>query len=291
MRLLYSFICSYLNFTFKAVSGSILPGIIILFIISAVPYCSSPEIKKSADLRFVLINNTRGESPYAGLGPKIKPVIKKINEDNPVFLMHLGGMICGGADWLGVARADIEKQYAEMYSAISGLLPIFYTVKGRTEIFNNSSDIYIKYTGKKEYYSFNYGNIHFLVLDSTGEKGMQQSQKDWIKKDLEQAEYSPAIFVFVHDPLFIPLNLKYNGIESFKDADLLHKFFQKHRVKAVFSVSHPVYFKKDIDGVLYINAACGGFNLKDFNQGYYQYYIVDYRNMELRITPKYVSLK
>jgi hypothetical protein len=253
--------------------------------------CSSPDIKKNESIRFALINNTRGESPYSGLGPKIKPVIKKINDDNPVFLVHLGGIICGGTDWLGIAKIDVEKQYAEINSVISALLPIFYTVKGRTEIYNNSSDHYVKYSGKKEYYSFNYGTLHFLVLDSTGERTMSQTQKDWIKKDLEQAKYSSDIFVFIHDPVFVHIKFKSLGIESCKDSNLLHQYFTQYHVKAVFSGSYPVYFKSDIDGVLYVNAGCGGFNIKDFNQGYCQYYIADYKNGELTITPRYVTLK
>jgi hypothetical protein len=264
---------------------------IFLLILCILISCSSPDIKKSENIHFALINNTKGESPYSGLGPKIKPLIKKINEDNPVLLIHLGGMICGGADWLGIAKINIDKQYSEMNAELSGLLPIFYTVKGRTEIYNNSSDHYIKYTGKKEYYSFNYGSLHFIVLDSTGENGMPQTQKDWLKKDLENAKYSSAIFVFVYDPVFVPFNLKYIAIETCRDADLLHQYFTEFHVKAVFSGSYPVYFSNSIDGVLYINAGCGGFNQKDFNLGYSQYYIADYKNGELTITPKYVTLK
>jgi hypothetical protein len=276
MRLFNSLLCSKTAF------------LCILFIPL---FCSAPDIKKSDSIRFALINNTRGESPYSGLGPKIKPVIKKINDENPVILAHLGGMICGGADWIGIAKIDIERQYSEIYAVISALLPIFYTVKGRTEIYNNSSDHYIKYSGKKEYYSFNYGNLHFLVLDSSGERSMSQAQKDWIKKDLEQAKNSAAIFVFAYDPVFVPVKFKSPGIESCKDAGLLHYYFTQYNVKAVFSGSTPVYFKSDIDGVLYINAGCGGFNIIDFNQGYTQYYIADYKNGELTVIPRYVTLK
>jgi hypothetical protein len=253
--------------------------------------CSASGIKKNENIRFALINNTRAESPYSGLGPKVNPVIKRINEDNPVFLAHLGVMVCAGADWLGISKIDLERQYTELYSELSRLSPIFYTVKTEADLFNNSTEYYIKYTGKKEYYSYNYGDLHFLALDSTGNRSMAKEQLDWIKKDLEQANNSQAIFVFIHNPIFVPAKYKSAGIELCKDFDLLHKYFLQHHVKAVFSGSSAVYFKAEQDGVLYINAGCGGFNANEFSKGYYQYYIIDYKNGELNVQPRYVSQK
>jgi hypothetical protein len=253
--------------------------------------CSTEKIKNNENIRFALINNTLGESPYSGLGPKVKPVIKKINDENPVFLAHLGSMVCGGAEWYGITKIDIERQYSDLYSEISALLPIFYTVKGEPDLFNNSSDYYMKYSGKKEYYSFNYGNLHFLVLDSTGKKSMSLEQKEWIKKDLRQTKNSGAIFVFIHDPLFFPVKFKSSEIEICKDFDLLHQYFTQYHIKAVFSGYRSIYFKMEVDGVLYINAGCGGFNANDLLNGYYQYYIADYKNGELNVQPRYVSIK
>jgi hypothetical protein len=253
--------------------------------------CSASGIKKNENIRFALINNTRAESPYSGLGPKVNTVIKRINEDNPVFLAHLGVMVCVGADWLGISNSDLERQYAELYSELSRLSPIFYTVKTESDLFNNSTEYYKKYTGKKEYYSYNYGDLHFLALDSAGNRSMAKEQMDWIKKDLEQAKNSQAIFVFIHNPIFVPAKYKSTGMELCKDFDLLHKYFLQYHVKAVFSGSSAVYFKAEQDGVLYINAGCGGFNANEFSKGYYQYYIIDYKNGELNVQPRYVSQK
>lgn len=253
--------------------------------------CSTTVKKENENIRFALINNTRGESPYSGLGPKVKPVIKKINDDNPVFLAHLGGMVCGGSEWLGITKIDIERQYKEIYSNLSALLPIFYTVLGNSDLFNNSSDYYMKYSGKKEYYSFNYGDLHFIVIDSTGQQSMFRKQMDWIKKDLKESRNSQAVFVFIHNPLFIPVKFKSSGIEVCKDFNLLHKYFSQYHVKAVFSGSTSIYFKMEVDGILYINAGCGGYSANDFNKGYYQYYIIDYRNGELAVLPRYVGIR
>ena len=263
----------------------------VFLVLSAFFSCSSSNVKKAGSIHFALISNTMGESPYSGLGPKIKLVIKRINDNNPVFLMHLGGMVCAGENWIGIPGIDIERQYREFYSELTELSPIFYTVRAEPDISGNSSGFYKKYTGKKDYYSYNYGNMHFLVLASSAEQPVGKEQVDWIKKDLNQTKNSQAVFVFIHDPLFVPARYRASGIETCMDSDILHKIFTQFSVKAVFSGSAASYFQSEIDGISYINVGCGGFNVNDFNNGYYQYYIADYVNGELKITPGYVSLR
>ena len=264
----------------------------VAFLILGVLFsCSSSNVKKAENIRFALIGNTMGESPYSGLGPKMKLVVQKINEDNPVFLTHLGGMVCAGERWVGIPGIDIEKQYAELYSELSKLSPVFYAVRAEQDLINNSTEYYKKYTEKKDYYSFNYGSIHFLVLASSAGQPVSREQLNWIKKDLIQTKNSQAVFVFIHDPLFIPAKYKNIGINTCGDAESLHEIFTQFRVKAVFSGSTSQYFQSEIDGILYINAGCGGFNAKEYYNGYYQYYVADYVNSELKITPRYVSLK
>ncbi|MFH0976330.1 MAG: hypothetical protein V1874_11165 [Spirochaetota bacterium] len=252
--------------------------------------CSNARVKKNDNIQFAIINNTRGESPYSGLGPKVLPVLKQIKDENPVFLIHLGGIICGGENWYGVSKADVDRQYLEIFSIILKVLPNFYTVKSETELLNTSSEYYSKYSGKKDYYSFNCGNSHFIVLDST-QKTISDKQKEWLKNDLEETGNLQDIFVFISDPIFIPNQYKYLNLQICKGHELLHKHFAKHRVKAVFSGSGSVYFKSDIDGVSYINTGCGGFNKIDYNNGYCQYYVAEFKNGALRVYPKYSGIK
>jgi hypothetical protein len=263
---------------------------VFLCTVSITVSCSNTQVKNNENMQFAIINNTQGESPYSGMSTKIYSTFKQINDENPVFLIHLGGIICGGEKWYGVSKVDIDRQYMDIFSMIIKIIPIFYTVKGETDLFNNSSEYYFKYSGKNDYYSFNCGNVHFIVLDST-QKTISDKQKDWLRNDLEEAMNSQAIFVFINDPLFIPMQYKYLNLKNCRDYEVLHKYFTKHHVKAVFSGNNQIYFKNDIDGISYINAGCGGFNKIDFNNGYCQYYIADYKNGTLRIYPKYVSVK
>ncbi len=251
--------------------------------------CTKSYINKNENLRFAIISNTRAQSPYSGLEQRLHLAIRQIEEENPVFLLHLGCMICAGTEWQGITKSDMERQYKEFYSLISGLFPIFYTVKAGSDLINNSSDHYHKYSNKKDYYSFNYGNLHFLVLDSSSDT-VKKEQLDWIIKDLKYYKNSAGIFVFIHDPIFIPEKNKLTEpIIQYKDNELLHKYFKKYPVKTVFSGSHPIFFKSDKDGISYINTGCGGYNKEDISKGYAQYYMAEYNNGVLLVRPKYLN--
>ncbi len=56
-------------------------------------------------------------------------------------------------------------------------------------------------SGTEHYYSFNYGNIHYIVLDSE-ESGRDQGDRmlRWLKKDLKATEQSWIIVAFHHPP-------------------------------------------------------------------------------------------
>jgi len=267
--------------------------IILLHIFIVIISCAELKNKPNESLRFAIISNTYGESPYSGLSPLIDAAIKQINGDNPVFLMHLGGIVCAGAEWHGISEIDINRQFREFYSSTARLMPILYAVKGCSDIYNNSSDLYNKYSGRKDYYSFNYGSLHFIVVDSAEISGsLSERQKNWIINDLEQSKDSRAIFVFIHNPLFAPTGYRATDYEvKLQNYIILHEYFKRYKVKAVFSGMETAFFKLNIDGIYYINAGCGGFNKIDFYKGYYQYYVVDYKNGELQVLPKYVTNK
>jgi hypothetical protein len=203
--------------------------------------------------------------------------------------VHLGGIVCAGEGWQGITGTDIERQYKDFFSSFAGLSPIFYTVKAGSDLLNNSSDYYNKYTGRKDFYSFNYGNLHFIILDSTG-SSLKKEQTDWLLIDLKRYKNSAAIFVFLNDPVYIPEKIiSQISAMQLKERDVLHKYFIKYPVKAVFSGSFQIFFKSEIDGITYINTGCGGFNKDEIAKGYAQYYMAEYNNGILLVHPKYLN--
>ena len=256
--------------------------------------CITSNTKHASELYFAVISNTYADSPYADFSPRLQNSIESINKDNPIFLIHLGGLVCGGLKWMGITEADLNRQYNNALKCFSELSPIFYTVKGKSDLLNTSSVIYERYTKRKSYYSFNYGDLHFIVLDSTEGNGrIYPDQRKWLIEDLKKNKNSGTIYVFINSVLFLPE--KYSSFEEYrlKDYKLLHKYFTEYNIKAVFSGDLPFYFKYDVDGISYINTGCCGFNNNedDIPKDCIQYYIVEINKGYLDIKPRYVSCR
>ncbi len=74
------------------------------------------------------------------------------------------------------------------------------------DTYNDSADLYRKHLRREPYYSFNYGSVHFIVLDTTdpGPGTISAVQRAWLEADLEQYRYAPAIFALTHHSLLPP---------------------------------------------------------------------------------------
>ena len=103
-------------------------------------------------------------------------------------------------------------------------------------------------------YSFDYGNAHFVILDSqVGEQAhfvpdMLEQQRQWLDKDLA-ATTQPWKFVFMHRPLY---GNKANGILAHL-REAFEPIFEKHRVDAVFTAHDHVYARTwPMKGIVHI---------------------------------------
>jgi hypothetical protein len=255
--------------------------------------CSEPVKRENPGLRFALISNTFSDSPYNGPEREVAYVINNINEDNPLFLVHLGGLVCGGNKWQGVSSSNIRRQYKEIFSVFSALSPILYSVKCESELFHGEEEYYVKYSKRKPYYSFYYGHINFLVIDSAyGVSGTSISAEElqWMKKELEYSRSSEAVMIFMCNPLFVPE--KYASFDSVircGNYEALHKIFREYKVKAVFSGSGAKYFRMNVDGIDYINTGCSGFGQGRLSRYSYQYYLIDYKSGDISVIPRHVK--
>lgn len=262
-----------------------------LFFICVFSSCLNSNIKRETELRFAVITNTHADSPYAELSPKLQLAIDSINRDNPVFLVHLGGIVCGGSEWMGITESDIKRQYKKAFEQFSGLSPILYSVIGESDLLNTSSGFYEKYTKHGTYYSFNYGDLHFIVLDSTETDGfISPSQKNWLIEDLKKYRDSSSVFIFINSVLYFPE--QYGSFKKYrcKDYKMLHKHFTESKVKAVFSGNLPFYFIYDYEGISYINTGSCGFNKSNFSKDCIQYYIINLERDNLKVSSRYIGL-
>jgi len=117
-------------------------------------------------------------------------------------------------------------------------IPFFHTMGNHDNEMEAAGDYYkcIKYTQNlsPDYYSFNLGKIHYIVLDNMDFTGVEPGQDnrskyaknytaeqlEWLKQDLSYVDKSTPVFVTSHEPLTRPKGLNWEEILNGKDADL-----------------------------------------------------------------------
>lgn len=158
---------------------------------------------------------------------------------------------------------NCAKQLRRWKSAASPLFPDIYGVRGNHDlvspdiwqsIFNppaNGPSGYIGWT-----YSFDYGNSHFIVLDTSRvyQHLINSNQRDWLEQDLA-ANTKENVFVFFHEPAF-PVGHK---IGKSLDADpgnrnALWEILDSYNVTAVFSGHEHIYSRKKINSSVFSGA-------------------------------------
>lgn len=253
--------------------------------------CSSGMKRSPNSLRFALTGNTYPVSPFKLPSEKIRSVFNAINQDNPVFLVHLGDIIFGGHDWMGMSTDEFTRQFNQFSRYASVLKSILYTVRGEKDFFNDSPELYYKYTKRQGSYSFNYGKIHFVVLDTNGTppERIGNAQLKWMRKDLRSYQNASAIFIFAHN-VFCKKGSRDSdpGRFIYKEYKELHALLREYPVKAVFSGHDDDFQQVKIDGISYITAGCGSFNSSGKYQKDNNYYIVDYFMGKITILHKKV---
>ena len=87
----------------------------------------------------------------------------------------------------------------------------------------------------KQYYSFNKGNVFFLVMSTQDSYSENSQQFNFVKQELEKASKDPNIdwiVVYYHKPIYTS-STKHAGLTSFRD--IYHPLFDQYKVDLVLS--------------------------------------------------------
>lgn len=216
-------------------------------------------------IQFAILGDSRdGEKVFTQL-------IQKILKREPRFIIHLGDMI---------SRPN-EKEWKGFFEISKAIDIPFFPVVGNHEVADTTrgEEIYRKQfilPEEKTYYAFQTGGALFVILDS--EKGKRKITDDqwlWLK-DILSSSNAPLKMVFIHRPLFPPVDSLKLGkaMDKYPLArDDLHQLFVKTKVKAVFQGDDHRYDRMVKDQILYIVTGGGGapiYALKD-RGGYFHY--------------------
>jgi Icc protein len=200
------------------------------------------------NFRFAVVGDRTGEA-QPGVYER---VWREVDRVHPDFVINAGDVIEGQND----ATADAEWRAAraiwQRYR-----YPLFFT-PGNHDIWSATSErLYEKYTGRPPFYSFNYQDAHFTVLDNSRSENLSDAQMKFLEQDLEQnREHNPK-FVFFHRPALWLIPLKFQSGEF-----ALHQLAHKYRVAVVVSGHTHQFLRLERDGVVYLNAGSSGGHLR-----------------------------
>jgi len=249
--------------------------LLILLLISSPVYAASiREVIKNIErvqsiappFYFAVIGDSRdGEKVYTQL-------IQRILERKPNLIVHLGDMI----------TKPREKEWKAFFEISKTIDLPFFPVIGNHETGNTrlGEEMYRKQfhlPEGKTYYAFQAGGGLFIILDS--EKGRGRIIDDqwlWLENLLSTSK-ERFKFVFLHRPLFPPMDSLKTGKAMDKypsDRDELHQLFSRTGVTAVFTADDHRYDRREKDKIPYFITGGGGAPIYTFkDQGGYFHYV------------------
>ncbi len=209
------------------------------------------------DFHFAVLSDRSG-----GVNQKaFDMVVEDIQQLHPDFVVTVGDL----------SSNALETHYKQAMDTVNILdMPVYFTPGNNDIVDEKSRQMFTRYTGNKPYYSFDYQNTHFIILDNSTVESyaeMGKKQKKWLERDLFESRNFENIFVFIHKPFWA------NRIAKNKK-DKMHSLFKKYGVDAVFTGHWHQYAHNEYDGIDYYLAGSsgGGFGKENEELGkFYQF--------------------
>jgi len=149
-------------------------------------FVTAPEAGAPSPVRFAVYGDTR---TYPD---RHRAVAEGIAREEPAFVLCSGDLVADGEVW-----ERWEEEFfgpAAPYLSRSVLWPVRGNHEGDGVFYRELFDL----PGNELYYSFEYGNAHFVVLDCYSERA---EMLEWLERDLA-ASRAQWTFVVLHVPIF-----------------------------------------------------------------------------------------
>jgi predicted phosphodiesterase len=196
--------------------------------------------------RFVILGDRTGEAQ-----PGVyETVLKQFEAEKPAFVVTVGDTIQGGND----ATAEGEWSAALQFEP---KIPI-YRAAGNHDIWSPASEkLFEKYAGHPSHYSFDYGAIHFTILDNSRSEQFEPNEMAFLEQDLKANNSKPIKVIVSHRPSWLV-----NAIFNNPDFEL-QRLAKKYGVRTVIAGHVHKMAHAEIDGVTYISMPSAGGHLRD----------------------------
>ncbi len=229
----------------------------------------------TSSFRFAVLGDTGDGSQNQ------KDVATRLLQVQPDLVVHTGDMIYSEASY------DLfETRYFQIYKSLLKNVWLAPTMGNHDVQYNNGksfTDVFVNppnatYAPEKElYYSFDYGNAHYVVLDNYFSMSTVGSQQyNWLKNDLASSNQFWK-FVFFHVPAYSS-DSSQKARDDSGTVNNLVPLFEQYNVDIVFT-GHWHYYERmhplkagkvstvDAGGVVYMVTGGGGAGLVSIGSG------------------------
>ena len=201
----------------------------------------------SRSFKFVIYGDTRTNEDWHEM------VCKEIAKEKPLFVINVGDLVENGEsleDWNKFFKA------LKSLSAVSPYFPVLGNHEKNSNIYYQAFML-PKGGGdfQRRWYSFDAGDVRFIVLDSNVPEGTSlfEKQTKWLIEDLERNRDKKFKLVFFHHPFYTNTpNEEPTHEESWR------WIFEKYKVDVVFSGHIHDYERFLKNGVIYMVTGGGG---------------------------------
>ncbi len=173
------------------------------------------DVAPKEDLRF----RTAGDGPFTFLAlgdsgqatPAQAQLAQLMLKETPALILHLGDIAYESGTY-----DQFQKNYFDYYKDLMKRVP-FFTTPGNHEYVTNFAAPYlavhapptdtVPLADRGRYYSFDWGNVHFISLDSNqplaDAVGGTGPMLQWLESDLQKTQQTWRIVFFHHPPYLV----------------------------------------------------------------------------------------
>ena len=172
-----------------------------------------------------------------GCVSKSKEIIDKINNINPEIFIALGDL-----SYQSNANCFIDE--ISTLGINKTKIVLGNHDDGESEPVNLTAAYLSSFNLKKPYYSFDYGNIHFLVLHTDSESINDNDQYQFADLDLSKTARNNTIdwvIVLFHKPMYTSFNGQCTNIPFYEFREKYHPLFDKYNVTLVLQAHNHFY--------------------------------------------------
>jgi len=207
--------------------------------------CGAPQ---PDSFHFVVLGDRTGEA-VPGVYERIW---REAAAEKPAFVLSVGDTIQGGNDATAALEWEAVERIWSPYREFR-----LYVTPGNHDIWSSRSEqLFRKYAGRAPHSSFDYGQVHFTILDNSRSEQLSPEELQFLKQDLAQHADQPVKFVVSHRPSWLLDAVLGNP------AFPLHQLVKQYGVKYVLAGHIHQMLYAGLEGVSYVSLPSAGGHLR-----------------------------